>query len=48
MFSGNSFHQSALNTFDQTVTIYSLLTVIPMVTYAIAFLRIRWIINDDA
>ena len=48
IFSGNSFNQSALNTFEQTVTIYSLLTVIPMVTYAIAFLRIRGIINDNA
>ena len=46
MFSGNSLNLSALISFSQTITLYSLLTIIPMVTFAIAYLRIRWLIDD--
>ena len=47
IFSGNSFSQSNFNSFSQTITLYSLLTVIPMLTYAIAYLRIRSVIKDE-
>lgn len=46
-FSNNSFHQSNLTSFSGDLTLYSMLTVIPMVTYAIAYLRIRSVIQKE-
>ena len=46
-FSNNSFHQSNLTSFSGDLTLYSMLTVIPMITYAIDYLRIRSVIQRE-
>ena len=47
MFYNNTFHESKLSSFSGDLSSYSILSVIPMITYAIAYLRIRSVIQNE-
>ena len=47
MFYNNTFHESKLSSFSGDLSSYSILSVIPMITYAIAYLRIRSVIQKE-